>query len=74
MTVISRRAVIQAVLASVGSVAIPNLSFAQEAAQAHILFGYPPGGAGHAVCRAVAEKLTGPYAKSAIVDPVIVTW
>lgn len=46
----------------------PGQSRAQTVETLRILCGYPPGGSLDIVCRKLAEKMTGRYAASAIVD------
>lgn len=69
---LSRRDFVKAALcaaAASGLAAHPMRADAQDQQQMlRLLFGYPAGGVGDVICRGLAGKLTGSYAKTVIVD------
>ena len=67
----SRRRVLGALAAgsALGAAGLPRIAGAQAALDSvRIVTGFPPGGTSDLLCRRVADRLKGSYARSAVVD------
>jgi tripartite-type tricarboxylate transporter receptor subunit TctC len=67
-----RRRLLGAAAVAAAAGALPRAAFAQQAAPAldtvRVVTGFPPGGTSDTICRRVAERLRGTYAKTAVVE------
>jgi tripartite-type tricarboxylate transporter receptor subunit TctC len=66
-----RRRVIATIGAALGASALPTALRAQSAPPidtVRVVTGFPPGGTSDTICRRVAEKLKGTYARNAVVE------